>query len=382
MPTEKFPILYSVNANGKIKQWMITVTSDNDKSTATITTQYGLTDGKQTTVTKEVSSGKNIGKKNETTPFEQAKVEANAKWNGQKDKGYTESMEKPKKIRVSPMLAKDYSKDANKIKYPAMVQRKYDGVRCLASIDDSGNVHLVSREGKEYYHLDHIRNELKKILKPGMYLDGELFTEKVTFQEIVGIVRKSLELTAEESKEEKVIEYHVYDIILLDDLDVTFIERNKTINKLIGKKFKSIKNVETFEVKDEKEMQNYYNKFLEEKYEGIMIRNKDSKYKMGPTRSSDLIKLKPTDEKEAKIINFTEGDGTEKGLVMWIVEWKNKNGDFVEVSVRPMGTHEERAKIYKEGKKYIGKKLTVRYQGLTNDGLPRFPRGVTIRDYE
>ena len=68
--------------------------------------------------------------------------------------------------------------------------------------------------------------------------------------------------------------------------------------------------------------------------------------------------------------------------MLWIIEWTDKNGKKTNVTVRPMGTHEERAKLYKEGKKIIGKKLTIRYQGLTDLGIPRFPRGVVIRDYE
>jgi hypothetical protein len=34
------------------------------------------------------------------------------------------------------------------------------------------------------------------------------------------------------------------------------------------------------------------------------------------------------------------------------------------------------------GGAYVGKKLTVRYQELTDEGLPRFPVGVAFRDYE
>ena len=30
----------------------------------------------------------------------------------------------------------------------------------------------------------------------------------------------------------------------------------------------------------------------------------------------------------------------------------------------------------------VGKMLTVRYQGLTNGSVPRFPIGVSVRDYE
>ena len=33
-------------------------------------------------------------------------------------------------------------------------------------------------------------------------------------------------------------------------------------------------------------------------------------------------------------------------------------------------------------KEFIGKMLTVRFQELTDDGLPRFPVGIEFRDYE
>lgn len=32
--------------------------------------------------------------------------------------------------------------------------------------------------------------------------------------------------------------------------------------------------------------------------------------------------------------------------------------------------------------KYIGKNLTVQFQNLTDAGIPRFPVGLEIRDYE
>jgi ATP-dependent DNA ligase len=355
-------------------------------STAVITTVYGQIDGKQTTVTKEVTTGKNLGKKNETTPFQQAIVEANAKWSGQKDKGYTPSKteaESPSVLRVSPMLAKEYSKDGKKIKYPAMIQPKLDGVRCLSSLNSDGEVHLVSREGKEWHHLNHIRIELKKMLKSGLYIDGELFTKAITFQEITSITRKSLSLDKDEAEKEKIMEYHIYDLIDTNNLEMTFSERSELLAKLHKtSKAKSVKLVETKVIKNEDEMKKLYEKYLEEGYEGAMLRNIDSVYKMGPTRSSDLIKIKPTDESEAKIVDFSEGESNEKGLVLWIIEWTDKNGKKSNVTVRPMGTHEERAKLYKDGKKYIGKKLTIRYQGLTDLGIPRFPRGVVIRDYE
>ncbi len=75
---------------------------------------------------------------------------------------------------------------------------------------------------------------------------------------------------------------------------------------------------------------------------------------------------------------YKEGEGLEKGCVIWIC--KTPKGQ--EFAVRPRGTHEERAELFSDADSYVGKKLTVRYQELTTDGLPRFPVGLTFRDYE
>ena len=50
--------------------------------------------------------------------------------------------------------------------------------------------------------------------------------------------------------------------------------------------------------------------------------------------------------------------------------------------VRPTGTLEERGKMFKNGKKYVGKMLTVKYQELSEDGIPRFPVGKSVREID
>jgi len=49
---------------------------------------------------------------------------------------------------------------------------------------------------------------------------------------------------------------------------------------------------------------------------------------------------------------------------------------------RPRGSREERQALFQKGAAYKGKMLTVRYQEKTDDGLLRFPVGISIRDYE
>jgi len=109
----------------------------------------------------------------------------------------------------------------------------------------------------------------------------------------------------------------------------------------------------------------------------MMVRNQNSLYKY-KHRSYDLQKVKRFVDDEFKIIGGEDGSGREAGLIVY----RCITSDGLEFSVRPRGRHEERAEIFKNLNDYIGKYLTVRYQELTDDGRPRFPVGLAVRDYE
>ena len=79
-----------------------------------------------------------------------------------------------------------------------------------------------------------------------------------------------------------------------------------------------------------------------------------------------------------EVVDYKEGEGLEEGCVLWVC--KTPEGKLF--SCRPRGTREDRVELFKNGDKYVGKKLTVRFQELTNDKVPRFPVGITFRDYE
>ena len=64
--------------------------------------------------------------------------------------------------------------------------------------------------------------------------------------------------------------------------------------------------------------------------------------------------------------------------MVWIVETENGQ----EFRVRPEGTRELRREWFENGDDYIGEMLTVKFFELTDDGVPRFPVGIAIRDYE
>jgi DNA ligase-1 len=108
-----------------------------------------------------------------------------------------------------------------------------------------------------------------------------------------------------------------------------------------------------------------------------MLRNKKGLYAIGK-RSAELQKYKEMMDDEYKIVGFYEGEGEEAGAVVW--ECATPEGKTFRC--RPKGTHEERRALFKDGGSYVGKMLSVTYQELTGDGIPRFPIGTAIRDYE
>jgi DNA ligase-1 len=330
---------------------------------------------------KVISQGKNIGKKNETTPVQQATSEARASWIKMKESGYSEAIKEEVDNAASvrgkgiaadvplPMLAHEYQKRGKGFPFPqCFTQPKLDGTRCVG-IPGRG---LFSRLRKTIPHMEHILAELNRI-PSHLILDGELYTNELTFQEIVGLVKKETLKVGDLEKQLK-IKYHVYDII---DSTMTYEERLQELSSLwLTHTFEHIYMVPTHRCGSEAEMKTQHGIFVQQGYEGIMLRASKGLYKN--VRSVDLLKYKEFFDDEYEVVGFKEGEGGEKGCVLWTC--KTEKGDIFHC--RPRGTHEERAELYQKGAAYIGKKLTVRFQELTDDGIPRCPVGIAFRDYE
>lgn len=108
-------------------------------------------------------------------------------------------------------------------------------------------------------------------------------------------------------------------------------------------------------------------------------------------RSRYLQKYKEFLEEEFEIVGYHDGEGLEKGLVVWdcITPTQNylQNPDSYigavpgrRFSVRPRGTHDDRRVLFYQAENFIGQVITVIFQEYTADGVPRFPVGKAIRD--
>lgn len=378
----KFTTLYKKTSTGAIQEWTVSVFQLSMNSTeATIETNYGqLNSDKIQTTQDTIYTGKNIGKKNETTPFEQAVAEAQAKWEKQKKKGYVESIKDAEGGKLDalieggivPMLAHKFSEQGHKIKYPAFVQPKFDGIRCIAILKD-GKCTLWSRTRKPITGVPHIAAAIEKAFNVDVVLDGELYNHewKAQFEKIVSFVRQEKPQPGHE-----VVQYHVYDL----PSDEPFSKRAAKLRYIKGSWFPNneLVKVDTVEVTNESEATDWFNEWRSQGYEGAMIRNAAGLYVN--KRSYDLQKIKEFDDAEFEITGIDEGRGKLAGHVGAFV-CRTKDGK--EFLAKMSGDTENLKKYFDTHSLWKGKKLTVKYQGLTGaNGVPRFPVGVCLRDYE
>ena len=366
------PTLYCKSKTGKTQVWNIETIG------AKIRVSYGYEGGAVTVNEKTITQGKNLGKKNATTAAEQAAAEAKSTWDKKKTGGYAESLDDAHVPAVAsdgamaaheailPMLAHDYNKRGKDIKFPCYVQAKLDGVRCIFR-----NGVLTSRQGKVFPDMEHITTDLEGV---DLVLDGELYSDTLNFQQFVGLVRKKKHNPAEKVLLRQV-KYWVYDCVN----DKPFEERHEALKEMFhgARAFGHVEMLPTDECGSKAELKGFHDRFVAEGKEGLIIRNKTGLYQLA-ARSKDLQKFKEFEDAEFTVVEFTDGVGSEKGLVIWVCETEDKK----KFSVRPRGTHEERAELFNDAESYVGKKLTVRYQELTEDGIPRFPVGIAFRDYE
>ena len=371
------PTLYKKTSTGAIQQWSIKALN------GVITTTYGQVDGQLQTTTDTINIGKNIGKANETTPSKQAELEAIAKWQGKKKKGYIEHIDSAEKGHVdtgviaggvSPMLAQKFRDHAEKISYPAYVQRKYDGARCIAVIVN-GKATLWTRTQKPIKSMAHIVQSLEKAFAgKTITLDGELYLHSLhkDFEQLMHLVRPD-----KPAMGGNVIEYHIYDMVSHEPFsrrEIMLEHIADVVTKMPGEKLVV---AETHIVESAEEVTKYTEQFLSEGYEGAIVRQAKTPYEIGK-RSYGLQKVKEFTDSEFPITGVEEGRGRMAGCAIFICKTKD-NKPF---RVKMEGSLEDLKKYLTNPKLWQGKALTVKYQNLTKDGIPRFPIGKAVRDYE
>jgi hypothetical protein len=358
------PTLEAEAKRGNKKYWLGRVLTDGtDYFTQSEAWQDTKDGGTSTPLisTPKAIEGKNIGRSNATSPEGQARSEIDAQFLRQKDKGYALPGETGREL-LMPMLAHPYDKYAKYVRFGCFVQPKLDGCRCLYD-----GKRFWSRQGKEFIAqvVEHLHFDTG-----GAIVDGELMLphEDFTFQQTIEAIKKY-----RPERSPKLV-YFVYDIVLPG---VGFCDRFEALKELVATSGMSgrLVVVPTFAIADKDELLAHHGRFTEAGFEGTMIRNADGLYLVGH-RSQDLLKYKDFQDAEYPIVDVVEGVAKEVGHAIFVCEIPSG----LRFSVRPKGTSAERMAMFANKAELLGRELKVRFQNLSDDGVPRFPVGIGIRE--
>lgn len=378
--------------------------------------ESGLIDGKIKDSSETIyTTGKNIGKLNETNAFTQAIRDSLGI--------YTKQTRKTSNSEISqhplPMLVKmegkvksvSFRSFYDKSEGSVSIQPKLNGARCMTHLHTTNtpnkyDICMYSRSGIPHKSMNRLKETIGKIFLElsknkinviGLYFDGEIYSHGKTLEYITGQMRNQSPDSGSD------LEYYLYDIYMLYDPEMIFSERYKLLKSfepIINNITDKIHILQTYSIEncryfDEAKLMSldYYQKFLDLGFEGEIIRNNNAPYELGTGgyHSSNIIKMKPIYDDEYTIVGFIEGKGKSAGTFTWIVETSTPDKTQFNVEHKNL-TIDQRKKIFikfneieSNGKTFFennikGKPLKVEYFSKSNKGLPTLAKAVGVRE--
>lgn len=346
---------------------------------------------------------------------------ANRVRNSIADDGYLRTLETR---NLQPMLARNYDKEEENIDDDDIlfVSPKLDGVRCVVAWNaQERRLSFFSRSGTLFECCDaFIEPTLRPLFEkdPTLVLDGELYNHNVdNFEDLISAIRTTRDRrTPAIAKVQEKLQYHAFDVLYSNELqdmsNVPFSERYKLLCKLLNTGIKSERPSRHSAVLlvpavliTKTEIPRALSLSIKDGYEGIIVRrdsqtvakrsNRSSKainvpnttrngsgssgavvgYAYG-ARSPNLLKYKVMQDDEYVIVSGVEGRGKWKGCLGAFV-CRTKCGHMF--CVTPATTEQNKKDMWRHLEQYKGKMLTVQYQQLSANGVPRFPIGKYVR---
>lgn len=352
-------------ARGAIQTWHVDVVREAD-DTATIVTSFGLQGGAIQVTKDRILTGKNLGRKNATTPYTQAVSEAASLWAEKRDRNcYGLTIEESDyKKRRAPMLAyswfnkkRQLTGHAKKVNWAPGAnifgQPKYDGNRCTLLVEN-GVTTLTSREGVVIDTCDHLVDVVTRSGLKSFTLDGELYAHGVP----VTTIRSWI---ATKQPDTPRLCFVTYDA----NMEAPFVERFQhaiNIAATLGGNFQVTRTVRLASVA---ELMAFHDECVAHGYEGAMLRHGDDFYDAGD-RSSQLLKVKNFIDAEFVITGCRSGRG--KFADAAVFECATIEGYKFDVTAP--GSIADKEQYLANIDQYIGRKVVVKFQTLTATAQP------------
>jgi len=231
-----------------------------------------------------------------------------------------------------------------------LLSEKYDGVRAIWR-----HQQLRSRTGKLIHAPIWFTQKL-----PNVWLDGELWFERNSFEYVASTVSKNEPNEAEWRN----ITYMVFDA---PNLQQPFRERAAYYTELIqALNIPHIKAVEQITLNKQSNLQTLLDSYTKQGAEGLMLHKAGAPFTTG--RSAHVLKVKPYMDAEAKVIKHISGSGKYSDMMGAIlVEFIANNQTTIHFKIGTGFSDYERA-----NPPCIGCVITFKYHGFTKRGVPRF----------
>ena len=207
-----------------------------------------------------------------------------------------------------------------------------------------------------------------------MVVDGELYNHELKddFERLISLARKTKPTPEDITESAKMVEYHVYDVIIPGE-NLTYAERFKFIQDNIAGLFPMVVAVPAVLVHSADEIDTKLGEYLESGYEGQMLRDRNAPYEH--KRSKSLLKHKTFEDDEFEIVEVVEGLGNWQGYAK-SVTIRLPDGEIQQSGMR--GSQEFAKRLLEERDSLVGTQVTIRYQNKTSDGKLRFPVAVAF----
>lgn len=264
------------------------------------------------------------------------------------------------------MLCSGYEeKLINKIKFPATVQLKMDGMRFNAIVKDN-TVEFRSRNGKEIQLLGYLVDDFIRLAAGKDYVyDGELLVvddgvimDRQTGNGILNKAVKGTISTIEASK----VNATVWDVIPYEDFKnsvcrIPYKDRFESLQNIDNINIRLVENTAVASLDEAREL---FESYLDKGQEGIIL--KDSTGIWENKRVKHQIKFKGELECDLRIVGWEEGTGKYTGRLGSLVG-ESSDGQ-VRTNVGTGYSDDLRDKI---GKEVIGKIMAVKYNARIKD---------------
>ncbi len=198
---------------------------------------------------------------------------------------------------------------------------------------------------------------------PAVPLDGELWIGRGRFDALSGTVRKLEPVDAEWRQ----VRYLIFELPGAAGDFSARVRQMRVLTEQAGVPW--LQAVEQTRVANHAELMQRLDSVIKSGGEGLMLHRADAPYLTG--RNDALLKLKPWQDAEAVVVGHVPGKGKYAGMT-GALEMEMPDGQRFRLG---SGLSD----ALRRQPPPIGTRITYRYQHLTKNGVPRFPRYLRVR---